>query len=147
MGKLVHIFQSDLIARIQLSRLPDHLARTGILACMQVKERQELMCLQEGRMRRHDLFQLDNRQIFPVLLTVCKTLVVFLDRKVDRLQFLCRSLYRIDIVIRYIIVRTKIFTDDPFDQCLRHFADPVIDQAQKISGCNVFPVELQAAPQ
>ena len=98
-------------------------------------------------MRCHHLLQLDNRQILPVLLTVAQTLVIFLDCQIDRLKFLCGCLYCVDIIIRYIIIRTQILADNPFHQCLRHLTDPVIDKPQKIPRRNIFPVELQAAPQ
>ena len=70
---------------------------------MQVDQRQELIRLQKRRMGGYNLLELDDRQVFPVLLAVCQTLVIFPDRKIDRLKFFCRSLYIFDIVIRDII--------------------------------------------
>ena len=48
-----------------------------------IDQSQKLIRLQKCRMRRDHLFQLDDRKIFPVLLTVNQTLVKLLNRLIQ----------------------------------------------------------------
>ena len=104
------------------------------------------MCPDELRVQGQYLFQLDDSQILAVLITIDQCLIVFLDGLVNGIQAGRIGLQQIDLIVRDIILRTHIFSDDPLAQCRNDLSGLKIHQSQQISGFDIVLIKFQALP-
>ena len=95
------------------------------------------MCLQKRRVRYRHLFELDDRDVFPVLLAVDQALVVPFYGLVDHLQPPGRMLNVLKVGICQVVLRTQVLADDPLHQRLHDLAPAIVDQPQQIPRRNI----------
>ena len=106
-----------------------------------------MVCLDEFRILRQNLFELDHCHVLVVLPAVDERLVVFADGLVDGIQLILVRLQLRYVQISGIVRHVKVLADHPFAQGRHHLAGLKIHQTQQIPGCNVFFIHLQASVQ
>ena len=118
------------------------LARFLPVRRVHVLKRQKQMCLYKVRMVGKHLFQLNPRQILAVLITVAERLIIFPAHLCKLFQLRRTLLHCVDVIIRDIFLRAKVFTDDPFTQRRNGLAHFKINQSQEVSRLDMIFVEF-----
>ena len=144
---LMKIAKCSRISSINLCRFFQQLSCLFVLLLLHIDQRQQMISLDQIRILRQNLFQLNHGHILIILFAVQQRLIILLYGLIDGLQFVFIGLQLCNIEICRIIFFHGILTDDPFTQGGNHFSRLIIHQTQQVSGINVLFIKLQTSLQ